>query len=307
MDAATAAAELEEDQRIRQEELAFLENLCGNLSEPEQDRMRRSMLLMLYAHFEGFAKIAFTVYCRHINEAKVRCREVQPELATTALKDVFLAVRTADNAENFLPKKLKKLGDLRFLAVERTLVKRAFTLGHRVVQIPDKYVDTESNLQPVVLRKNLYRLGLPYDMFDTHEPTVGELLGRRNGITHGADVSGVGITVYDGMKVAVYSVMDDLRLKITEAISARAYVQVEHEFRYFAPAAASVVLMGEFNGWTESSMTKGRDGIWSTMVPLGTGVHAYKFFVDKSYWAFDPENHRRTMSGLIENSAVEIA
>src|SRR5690349_344841 len=104
--------------------------------------MRRSMLLMLYAHFEGFATIAFTIYCRHINEAKVCCKDVQPELGTTALKDVFKAFRNPESAENFLPQKLRNMDDLRPLAVERTLVSEAFTLGHRPVTIPDKYVDT---------------------------------------------------------------------------------------------------------------------------------------------------------------------
>src|SRR5262249_9532117 len=113
--------------------------------------MRRSMLLMLYAHFEGFAKIAFTVYCRHINEVRVCCKDVQPELGTTALRDVFKAFRNPVSAENFLPPELRAMNDLRSLAVERTLVSDAFVLGHRAVSIPDNYVDTESNLKPIVL------------------------------------------------------------------------------------------------------------------------------------------------------------
>lgn len=306
IDAATAAAELEEDQRIRQDELAFLENLCGNLNVAEQDRMRRSMLLMLYAHFEGFAKIAFTIYCRHINEAKVCCKDVQPELGTTALRDVFKAFRNPDSAGNFLPEELRNMDDLRSLAVERTLVKDAFTLGHRAVTIPDKYVDTESNLKPIVLRKNLYRLGLRHDMFEAHEPTVGQLLGRRNNIAHGAEVIGIDAFTYNAMRTAVYSVMDDLRLKITNAIATRAYLRIAREFRYMAPQANSVALAGEFNNWKPAVMIKDAAGIWSAVVSLAPGTYAYKFVVDGTNWAFDQDNPKRMMSGSIENSAAEV-
>ena len=264
------------------------------------------MLLMLYAHFEGFAKIAFTIYCRHINEANVCCKDVQPELGATALRDVFRAFRNPDSAENFLPVELRGMGDLRPLAVERTLVKDAFTLGHRIVSIPDKYVDTESNLKPIVLRKNLYRLGLRHDMFEVHEPTVGQLLGRRNNIAHGAEVVGIDALTYNAMKTAVYSVMDDLRLKITDAIAARAYLRIAHEFRYAAPMASTVALVGEFNGWTASPMTKDVNGVWSTVVSLAPGTYAYKFLVDGANWVCDPNNANRLISGVIENSAVEV-
>ena len=47
----------------------------------------------------------------------------------------------------------------------------------------------------------------------------------------------------------------------------------EHEFRYRAPDAQSVQLMGEFNGWKGISMTRGSDGVWSAKVSLGAGAH----------------------------------
>lgn len=305
-DAARAATELEEDQLIRQEELVFLENLCGTLHTDEQDRMRRSMLLMLYAHLEGFAKLAFTVYCRHINEAGILCRDVQPELATSALRDVFRAFRNPQGAENFLPHELRNLKELRPLAIERTLVKEAFTISLRTVSLPDTYIDTESNLKPEVLRKNLYRLGLPHDMFDAHESTVGKLLGRRNNIAHGSEVAGISADAYSSMKAAVYSVMDALKMKIVESIQTRAYFRIQHQFRLAAPGATSVMLMGEFNHWVGLSMTKASDGVWSASVSLALGIHAYKFLVDATQWIFDPENSDRIRVGGFENSAIEI-
>ncbi len=80
----------------------------------------------------------------------------------------------------------------------------------------------------------------------------------------------------------------------------------QHEFRYQAPNAQSVELMGEFNNWKAVPMTKGSDGIWRVTMSLTPGTHAYKFLVNGGEWVFDPENaSRKTVTG-IENSAVTI-
>jgi AMP-activated protein kinase-like protein len=80
----------------------------------------------------------------------------------------------------------------------------------------------------------------------------------------------------------------------------------EHEFRYKAPDAQSVSLMGEFSGWKAVPMTKGSDGVWSAKVSLPAGTHAYKFLVNGSDWVFDPENSNRKKVDGIENSVVEV-
>ena len=80
----------------------------------------------------------------------------------------------------------------------------------------------------------------------------------------------------------------------------------EHEFRYKAPDAKSVELMGEWNGWKSISMTKGDDGVWTAKVTLSPGTYGYKFLVNGTDWVFDPDNSaKKTVEG-VENSSVEI-
>jgi hypothetical protein len=81
---------------------------------------------------------------------------------------------------------------------------------------------------------------------------------------------------------------------------------VDHEFRYKAPDASSVQLMGEVNFWKGQSMTKGSDGIWRVTVSLSPGTYAYKFLVNGKDWVFDPDNPSRKTADGVENSAVEI-
>ena len=80
----------------------------------------------------------------------------------------------------------------------------------------------------------------------------------------------------------------------------------DHEFRYKAPDAKSVELMGEWNGWKSISMSKGDNGVWTTKVSLSPGTHAYKFLVNGTDWMFDPDNSAKKTVDGIENSAVEI-
>lgn len=80
----------------------------------------------------------------------------------------------------------------------------------------------------------------------------------------------------------------------------------EHEFRYKAPDAKGVELMGEWNGWKAIPMTKGDDGVWTAKVTLSTGTFAYKFLVNGTDWVLDPDNSAKKSVDGVENSAVEI-
>jgi 1,4-alpha-glucan branching enzyme len=80
----------------------------------------------------------------------------------------------------------------------------------------------------------------------------------------------------------------------------------EHEFKYKAPDAKTVELMGEWNGWKSIPMTKGDDGVWTAKVTLSSGTYGYKFLVDGKDWVFDPDNPAKKTVDNIENSAVEI-
>lgn len=62
-------------------------------------------------------------------------------------------------------------------------------------------------------------------------------------------------------------------------------------FVYVDRAAASVVLVGDFNDWNAESTPLQRaagDGVWTVVVPLGPGRYRYAFLIDGSRWALDP-------------------
>ncbi len=64
----------------------------------------------------------------------------------------------------------------------------------------------------------------------------------------------------------------------------------EQTFRFTAPDARSVLLVGDFTQWQQKAIPlhKGKDGIWATTVALSPGKHTYRFIVDGE-WRDDPE------------------
>jgi hypothetical protein len=62
-------------------------------------------------------------------------------------------------------------------------------------------------------------------------------------------------------------------------------------FALHAPAAGSVALVGDFNGWRRDALTLRRDsasGAWIAAVALAPGSHRYAFVIDDSIWSTDP-------------------
>lgn len=61
-------------------------------------------------------------------------------------------------------------------------------------------------------------------------------------------------------------------------------------FRFSAPTAMSVLLVGDFTHWQQRGipMQKGKDGVWCASVTLPPGKHNYRFIVD-GQWQDDPD------------------
>jgi 1,4-alpha-glucan branching enzyme len=61
-------------------------------------------------------------------------------------------------------------------------------------------------------------------------------------------------------------------------------------FRFSAPGAMSVLLVGDFTRWQQKGipMQRAKDGNWVATVDLAPGTHHYRFIVD-SEWQDDPE------------------
>lgn len=76
--------------------------------------------------------------------------------------------------------------------------------------IDDQIIDTESNLWYIVLQKNLYKIGLPVDLFDDYRSDIDALVNRRNSIAHGNFKSGVTDTEFSNWERKVSEILEGI-------------------------------------------------------------------------------------------------
>jgi len=211
-------AQLEEEFEWRSTEVRHFHNLCEEcVTDDEKKQFRRAVVLLLYSHFEGYCKFALSLYASAINGSGLKCREANFAIAAASLDDVFLKLRhgsgKAPEFRNSLPDDTK----LHQFARDREFIERTSEIMDRPVQIPETVVNTESNLKPAVLRKNLYKLGLPYDQFESLEPSISKLLEVRNKIAHGESRAGIERPLYESLRDSALGVMTGITSGVTQA------------------------------------------------------------------------------------------
>jgi hypothetical protein len=218
-------AEIESEYSWRLDELRFFENVLADLKTGTQrDQYRRALVLLLYAHFEGFCSFALRLFVRAANDAQITCSEATPAIAAAALADVLAALRDPNKKCPLFKHVFPDDTKLHKFARDIEFVERSSEIGARPVRIPDWVVDTESNLQPAVLRKNLFRLGLPHDLFASLEGQIHRLLQMRNGISHGMQKSGVDERTYGELRGAVRQVFEAVKTEVMAALTRHAYL-----------------------------------------------------------------------------------
>lgn len=216
-------SELEYERTWRLDELRFLENFVAAIQpEDDQRRFRKALVVMLYSHYEGFCKMALLIYLRAINKADLRCAEVNDALAAAALGPLFNMVTSGGKHpvfRNRLP------DDTKLHAFSRRV---DFLSGMpqvlaEPVAIDDELVNTASNLTSLVLRKNLFQLGLDEELAEAHRGTVDRLVHTRNAIAHGDLKDGPDATNYESLRASTLGVIDAVATAVVDAIEKGTY------------------------------------------------------------------------------------
>lgn len=195
----------------RQEELAFMKNQLSNImEESQQDKYRKSLVLMLYSHFEGFIKICLLSYVQYINSLNMKRSCFNENLIAASLNREFNAYDNNDEKCDIFKKKLPQDKRLHRFYRRVNLLEELEVFGGNNLFISDETIDTESNLWYIVLQKNLYKVGLPIDLFDEISKDIDALVNRRNSIAHGTERAGVKRLEYSKWEMKTYTVMEDI-------------------------------------------------------------------------------------------------
>lgn len=232
MNIADFRAQLEDELSWRSDEIRFFQNQCALVPRENQDKFRRALVLLLYSNFEGLCKFALTLYINAINAENVQCKDATHAVAAASLFDVFQYLRDGTGkAKNF-----KKLGlpddkDLHRFVRDREFLRSATQIMSGHVTIPERIIDPESNLNPEILRKILFRLGLPHDQFEDIEPEITTLLKLRNKIAHGETKEGINDVLYNKLNKSAFHIMNSIIRGITESLIEKKYLMISENTR----------------------------------------------------------------------------
>lgn len=196
----------------RKRELSDLKYYMG-LMPPDSTRRKvlgRCSVTILYAHWEGFVKLAGRYFLEFIAMQRHRNEDLHPNLLTLSMRKQV----------DFAPKALK--------ASEFGKITNFF-----LSQLPDRAtipyktaIDTGSNLSSTVFREILWSLGLDYRPFETREKFIdSRLLGRRNFVAHG-EATNVDPGEYDEMREGVVAMMTNLKTQIENSAVLKTYMKL---------------------------------------------------------------------------------
>lgn len=223
----TLWAEIEEELSWRQAEIRFLQNCSSELSKREDiEKFHRSLVVMLYAHLEGFAKYALMHYVRSINDAQVSCKDVKYAIAAASLAEVFNALSNNQRVSKLFKKELPDDKKLHRNSRQIEFLERIDEFRSATVVLGDSVVDFESNLKPHILRKNLFQLGLDHEQFASLDGDLNRLLNLRNEIAHGSRMHSISESEYIQLRGMVFKMMREIMADIMSAIESRDFLRV---------------------------------------------------------------------------------
>jgi hypothetical protein len=178
--------QMENDRSIRESEIRLVGNIARRTSNvSERNMLFRTSVLLTYSHLEGFCKFALTAYLSAINAMNLSIEEASSAIVAASMTEIFAALRHPQTKHEFFANALPDDTKLHLVAREREFIENFQSALLRPVKLSDDLIDTESNLKPIVLMKNLYKLGLDFKSVTAHSGNVHKLLNVRNAIAHG--------------------------------------------------------------------------------------------------------------------------
>lgn len=204
--------EIELELEWRLNEFRLLKNTissCNN--ETKQDDLNKSLIVMLYSHYEGFFKNALLIYIKFINDLRLKAQDLneKPELIASSLENVFVQYENLNlRNKNILRSSRAESSELEEGDVKSLdhifrrseFIKNYHNYMDQLIFIKDNVINTESNLKSHVLEKNLYKLSIKFDLMKDSYKDIDHLVNLRNAIAHGNKKNGIEKSKYDNIE-----------------------------------------------------------------------------------------------------------
>lgn len=149
----------------------------------EKNVLLKSIILLLYAHWEGYVKKSSKTYLKFVIENRIMVSELTDNFKYVALKGLSKEVHQSSTTLNLMNdiKFVLKLDEINTKTIDQIL--RVDINNEREKTI----VDTQDNLTPEIFKKIIAILGLTYlDGYELKKMQIeNKLVAYRNSIGHG--------------------------------------------------------------------------------------------------------------------------
>jgi MAE_28990/MAE_18760-like HEPN len=203
---------LAEELGWRKKELTALKFIIEKETRPHNRKaLLRASVPILYAHWEGFTKLAGTLYVELVSRQKLKYSELAPNFLAIACK-----------------KALNDAASAKFAVIANQVVEFFLYNMEDQATLPRKdVVDTEANLSSTVLKNIFCTIGLTYvAQFSTRELFIdGVLLDNRNRIAHGERTE-LDFESYQEMHTTVIELLSSAKELIENAAALQVYRRV---------------------------------------------------------------------------------
>lgn len=221
--------EIENEYSVRLSELIKMENfhkLNDNGNEDFAGLYRKSLIIILYSHFEGFCKKVLLIYVDYINRIDLLTENVKDGLAASNMLLEFN--RLVDG--NYKPivlgeKALKEDGKLQNYGRRKEFMNSYRNVMSKKLKISEEIVDTESNLKSHVLKKLLFQLDMDFTIVDSCQKDLNELVYKRNAYAHGDLVRMPSIDEYSNFRNKILKLMEDIKFIICDNFINQKYLK----------------------------------------------------------------------------------
>lgn len=191
----------------------------------EENIYYKSLLAMLYAHFEGFCKFSFLSYVNTLNSMGLKTSKVSPQISVNTLNVFFDKLENTNHIEPRLNSEYHDNAAIQKFWRRIEFSENTKNSFDQELTIDEKVISTKSNLDSSVMRFLLYKLGFPLDAFDQYRGSIQKLLGYRNNISHGGKFATNDFKkIYAEINTEILEVMIKLKLLLVDGIKNKIYL-----------------------------------------------------------------------------------
>jgi hypothetical protein len=215
---------LDDDLSWRKKEVSELFLLAKD--NIDKETLQKSLILLLYAHWEGYIKKSSKLYIKYISEKKIKINQLSNNFTAIVLKSQIS--KCIDESKN-----LTLENELTFMSSFIKKQEKKFKVNIDPDNDFEKtIIDTQSNLKPKVFKTIIKILGLSYkSAIETREHYINShLLANRNCIGHGSpfdedsqDDFSLNIDDIEKLKKIIFSIIDNFRDELLDYVDGELY------------------------------------------------------------------------------------